>query len=289
MRNQVSRVFPDFIMIGAGKVGSTSIYEFFVDHPQVCIAAQKETYYFIPADQREALKPWGAITSEVEYTKQFAHAQPDQIWGEISTNYYAYPESAALIHQAIPDVKLIAVLRNPIDRAYSSFQMRLREVGDVASFETELNHPNSPQTARGFYYKLLLPYFERFPRQQIRVLFFDDFVKDQQAFFDQLCAFLDIPPLPIKTQYHGRKGGTPSSLWLHRLLSTDNLLRRVGATLLKPFLGEKHRRTIREAMLARNIQKKQLPAALREQLSALYRDDLRQLEQLLETDLGHWR
>jgi len=212
-----------------------------------------------------------------------------QIRGEISTNYYAYPESAALIHQTTPDVKLVAVLRNPIDRAYSSFQMRLREVGDVADFEAELNNPKSPQVSRGFYHALLLPYFERFPHQQILVLFFDDFIKGQQAFFDQLCAFLEIPPLVVKAQYHGRKGGTPASMWLHRLLSTDNSVRRAGATVLKPLLSEKNRRMVREAILSRNIQKTQLPATLRERLFALYDDDLRRLELLLETDLSHWR
>lgn len=280
---------PDFIMIGAAKVGSTSIYEYLRDHPAVCLSQAKELYYFLPTEARENLKPWGAIATPEEYAAQFAHCRPGQIKVELSTNYYAYPEAASLIKAACPHVKLLMVLRDPASRAFSSYNMRLRNVGDVRPVAEELTDDQSEFVQRGFYFAQLSAFLQHFSLDEIKVFFFEDFLANKQIFYQNLCDFLEIEFIEQQRNYHGRPGGVPQQRWLHQLVSQQNPLRSAIATLLKLFLNEERRQQIRENILRSNIKKVKLSPELRRQLIQKYTDDITQLEKLLGRDLSHWK
>jgi hypothetical protein len=126
--------FPNFIIIGAGKCGTTSLQNYLSQHPEIYLCPQKETYFFINSRARDNHRKYGSVTNQEDYLALFAEAPDKCVLGEISTNYYAYPESAELIHNAIPEVKIIAILRDPSDRAFSSYQMFVRNGSEKSSF-----------------------------------------------------------------------------------------------------------------------------------------------------------
>ncbi|MEM8640034.1 MAG: sulfotransferase [Cyanobacteria bacterium P01_G01_bin.54] len=280
---------PNLIMIGAGKVGSTSIYKYLRDHPAVCLSKSKELFYFLPSAIRESHKPWGAITTPEDYIAQFSHYKPGQAIVEISTNYYAYPESAALIKAACPQVKLLMVLRDPANRAFSSYNMRLRNVGDVRPLSKELTDTQSKFIQRGFYFAQLSTFLKSFNREQIKILFFEEFIANKQRFSQELCEFIGIEFFPWQQQYHGRPGGAPQKRWLHQLLSKQNPMRTAIENMLTAFIDEREVEEARKKIIQSNIKKVSLPPALRGQIIQIYANDIAQLEEFLGRDLSHWK
>jgi hypothetical protein len=94
-----------------------------------------------------------------EYRELFAAAQSDQVVGEISTTYYADPKSARLIHGLLPDVKILAILRNPIDRAFSDYQMHVNNGSEKRTF-AEVVGLDIKYINCGFYHQQLQHYYE---------------------------------------------------------------------------------------------------------------------------------
>ena len=130
---------PNFIIIGAGKCGTTSMFTYLNQHPQIYLCPRKETYFFVPEPIRSKLKPWGAITDIEGYNNLFTNASSDRVIGEISTTYYQYVESAKLIQQKLPETKIIAILRDPATRAFSDYQMHYRKGNESESFNNLLS------------------------------------------------------------------------------------------------------------------------------------------------------
>ncbi|MDB9496611.1 sulfotransferase [Spirulina major CS-329] len=289
MSSPVAPSLPDVLMLGAAKVGSTSLHEYLRDHPGVCLSHAKELYYFLPPAEREKHKPWGAIATPEAYAQQFAHRTPGQITVELSTNYYAYPEAAAIIKHHCPQVKLFMILRDPANRAFSSYSMRLRNVGDVRPVAEELSDRTSQFVQRGFYFAQIQAVLAHFPPEQLRIFFFEDLIADKDHFFKTLCVYLGIEPRSPQRNYHGRPGGIPKRPWLHALATRDNPIRSAIATTLKPFISPEKRQKLRATLVQANIQTAKLPTPVRAHLIDLYRDDITHLETFLSRDLSAWK
>ncbi|MFP4100764.1 sulfotransferase family protein [Coleofasciculus sp.] len=281
-------IFPNFIIIGAGKCGTTSLHDYLNQHPQIYICPQKETFFFINEETREKLKPWGALTRVEDYCSLFQDAPKSSVLGEISTNYYAYPESAQLIYNHIPTVKIIAIFRDPAERAFSSYQMHVRQGIEQRSFEQVLS-PDSKYVKRGFYFSEIIPYFKTFERQSIKILLYDDLCQNPLEFMQDLFNFIGvdnnfIPDMSKK----GRKGGLPKNKYLNNLLTKPNLLRRSIAAVLKLTMPLQLRQQIRSGMIKKNTYKAQLSPEARKQLIEIYKSDILKLQDLIERDLSNW-
>lgn len=281
---------PDFIIIGAGKCGTTSLYDYLDRHPQVYICPQKETYYFVPEPVRSKLKRWGAIADPEAYYSLFKDAPADSVIGEISTNYHAYSQSARLIHQELPEVKIIAILRNPADRAFSNYQMFIRNGNEKKDFATIIQERNNQYIKRGFYYSQLLPFYQIFPAEKIKILLFDDLCSQPVDFIQNLFEFIGVaknfvPDMNKKK----REGGLPKNSTVNTLLTKNNPLRTTAASILRFFLPLEKRQNLRSKLVKQNTYKAKLSQTEREQLIAIYQDDIVKLEQLIERDLSSWR
>jgi hypothetical protein len=279
---------PNFIIIGAGKCGTTSLHAYLKRHPQIYICPKKETYFFLNEMSRAKHKRYGVTTTLEDYLELFKDAPEGSLIGEISTNYYAYPESAQLIHNLIPDIKIIAILRNPADRAFSSYQMFVQQGHEKRRFQ-DLVSPDDKHVKRGFYYAELSPFFKVFNRNQIKILFFDDLCKDPDSFTRNLFQYLGVdatalPPMMDRK----RQGGLPKNPLLNRLLVKQNPMRSAAAALLKLFIPLELRQKLRMGMIKSNIQKATLDPESRRKLVEIYRDDILKLQDLVERDLSHW-
>ncbi len=173
----------DFIGVGAQKSGTSWAYTCLYDHPEVC-APIKEIHFFSRPRWSEG-KEW--------YERHFGACGEGKLTGEFSTSYLYSKEAPGRIHSLYPDVKLIAILRNPIDRAYSQYRNAIKagEIEESVPFEQFMKDEPST-TEQGKYHEQLEQYLKYFKREQMLVLIYEDIRKDPVAFMRTIYSFLGI-------------------------------------------------------------------------------------------------
>ncbi|MBE7383459.1 MAG: sulfotransferase [Leptolyngbya sp. SIO1E4] len=279
---------PNFIIIGAGKAGTSSLRGYLRQHPEIYLCPTKETFYFLNQQVRINHRSWGAVQTFEAYSALFEAAPLNSIVGEISTIYYAHADSAALIHEALPDVKILAILRNPIDRAFSSYQMHVNNGREKRAFKDVINL-DIKYVKRGFYSAQLKPYFNIFDSSQIKVFLYDDYCQDSASFIESIFEFIGVDSQFVPdTSKRARVGGVPKRRWVRNLLAEKNWFRTTAATALKTVMPLEARQSLRSQLLQKNTARIRLDADSRQQLAEIYREDIAELQTLLGRDLSHW-
>ena len=113
--------WPNLFIVGAPKAGTHSLYEYLNQHPKVFMSPRKEPYFFCPIMVPDGDKKSNPIRNEKEYLELFKESKNETMLGEATASYLGDPKSAELIHEKIPNAKIIIILRDPIDRAFSSY------------------------------------------------------------------------------------------------------------------------------------------------------------------------
>jgi hypothetical protein len=282
---------PNFMVIGVAKAGTTSLFHYLDQHPQVFMIPIKGSNFFGYEDARvwqwtdEGEPPLlrnFQVKTFAAYEALFAKAPGKIAIGEVSPQYIRCPTAAQRIHACIPQVKLVASLRNPADRAFSGFMMRTRRGEAVKDTHEELT-PTASHVKEGFYYQRLKRYFDLFPKEHIKIIIFEEFKKDPAKAVGELFDFLGVDAsfTPDTSTTHN-PAGVPRFRLLNRLFFDPTLIR--VAKFLPAGLQQ----------LAKRMQQQNLktppkfPADLRAKLLALYSADIRQLEGLLDRDLSVW-
>lgn len=220
MKNQI-----DFLVIGAQKSGTTTLFELLKQHPSVSIPTLKEVPFF-GKDEMEQ-KGWAWYLNEY-----FGRADQTTIWGTITPQYMCWPNIASKIYSINPDIKIIAILRDPFERAYSHYQMSKRRNYDSRTFyaamkelstDVELSNARSHVTeinsyiVRGEYGRILSEYKRVFSLENILILFTDDLEADAENTIQQIFSFLDVNDILLQglgRKYH--KGNSkPKLKWIN--------------------------------------------------------------------------
>ncbi len=215
------RLLPDFIIIGAQRGGTTSLYNYLAEHPGIGAASIKEVHFFDTPHFKQGLAWYRAhfpTVAEKFYAERFQKLK--FITGEASPYYLFYPHAPARIAGALPGVKLIVMVRNPVDRAYSHYYHELAGGAEqLSSFEEAIeqeskrlagvpekmqederyysfNHRHFSYLARGIYVDQLRPWMSQFSREQILIIKSEDFYTDPAAIFKQSLAFLGLESFP---------------------------------------------------------------------------------------------
>jgi thioesterase domain-containing protein len=196
---------PDFLGIGCVKSGSTWVWRQLAQHPEIRMPEGKEMRYFNQVSQ-------SAITPR-EYLEKFQSFPRDKKTGEVTPDYIAYPHVPVLVKAMCPDARLFAVLRNPTDRAFSQYKLRGDGQWGIpadVSFEEVFfgAYPQRPVPLRfcsvrerGMYSRQLQWWYELFPPEQIKLLFFDDIVNDPLGLLRELYSFLGVDPSFVPEGY----------------------------------------------------------------------------------------
>jgi hypothetical protein len=209
------RMLPDFLIIGAQKCGTTSLYTHLSQHPCVGAAFEKEVRYFNNhyakgVDWYKAHFPtnWKRDRLTQRNGSKF-------ITGEGEPSYLPNPVAAKRVLELVPDVRLIVMLRNPVERAYSHHQHRFARNREQRTFEevcavdkeilkdgwdglpTEdlirLGNSHYSYLPRGFYYEQLKGWMAVFPKEQFLIVRAEDFFSKTQAIYDDVLDFLELP------------------------------------------------------------------------------------------------
>ncbi len=175
-------MLPNFLVIGPGKSGTTWLYHTLKDHPEVCVSSAKETLFFESEFKRGI--NW--------YKDFFSHCnQSLKAVGEVSNTYIFCKDAPKRIKSVNPDMKLIACLRNPVERTFSHYLFLVRGGQLTGSFREALEK-RPDLIDKGKYFKNLKPYFDTFNKQQFCIKLFDELKADQVDFIQSIYAFLDV-------------------------------------------------------------------------------------------------
>ena len=295
---------PNFLIIGAAKSGTTSLYKYLSVHPQVFMSPNKETNFFAYRDTLPVVKGWGtppamivdSITSIDEYKRQFRAVESQTAIGEASPLYLYSPEAPENIRQIIPETKLVAILRNPVDRAFSHFMHLVRDRREplntfreaVAAEEERMEEAwtwDYFYTDMGRYYTQLSRYFELFNKSRIKILLYDDLLENSEVLMRDLFTFLNVnSDVDIDTSFIHNPSGVPRSRSLHKLLSEPSSIK----TLVRRVVPEKTRNLVGQALWERNLEKTQISDDMRRKLRRRFHGEIQRLEKLIERDLSSW-
>jgi hypothetical protein len=180
---------PDFVIIGAQKGGTSFLYHLLTRHPLVEPAAHKELHFFDNPELFDHGAEW--------YRRCFPrlHSKDGQrsITGEATPYYLFDPPVAKRMAEIVPKARLIALLRNPIDRAYSHYQMQVKRGTEPRTFEEAIEQQHSSYMSRGIYVDQLLRWFEFFGKEQMLVLKSEDFFGRPVETLKAVLTFLDLP------------------------------------------------------------------------------------------------
>ncbi len=292
---------PNFLIIGAAKAGTSSLYYYLKQHPQIYMSPLKEPKFF--ALEGEKLDFQGpdrginrnSVTSIDSYCELFRDVSNEIAIGEASPLYLYSPKAPGRIKHYLPEVKLIAILRNPVERAFSSFTHLLREGYENLSFEQALKEEKNRiqqkwsflwyYQQKGYYYQQLKRYFDLFDRGQIKVYLYEDLRDNCPNLIQNIYRFIGVDDNFIPDLSRKNISGTPKSRIIHDLFTKDNLLK----SLLKPLFPKQLRRNLADSAIRQNLGSKPvLSLATRHDLYQLYREDILQLQDLIQRDLSHW-
>jgi Sulfotransferase family len=302
---------PNFLVIGAAKSGTTALYEYLKQHPQIYMSWLKEPHFFAfegekpyfrgPGDQE--LYNYIVVDNLGEYLALFQGASSETAIGEASVNYLYLPRACARIKHYLPEAKLIAVLRDPVERAYSSFLHMTRDgrepLNDFAqALRAEGGRiqdgwaPIWHYKQAGFYHAQLKRYYEAFAREQIRVYLYEDLNNDPVSVLLDIYRFLGVDETfgpDISKRYN--VSGVPKNERLHAFYSF--LMRpHPIKSAFKPLVPSGLRRRFLERLVNtirnRNLVKPPLSENVRRQLTEAYRGDILRLQGLIQRDLSGW-
>lgn len=212
----------NFIGIGAQKSGTSWAYACLYEHPEIC-APIKEIHFFSRPRFSEG-KNW--------YESHFKNCDVKKLKGEFSTSYLYSKEAPERIKEMYPEVKLIAILRNPVKRAISHYGNAIKsgEISESVTFdEFSISEPSVKD--QGLYSQQLSRYYELFPKYQVLVLIYEDIKKDPQAFMSQIYRFLGVSDtfMPSMLNSEINVARTPKSVGVDRMMHRiSEALRAIG-------------------------------------------------------------
>lgn len=295
-------MLPNFVLAGITRGGTTSLYYYLKQHPEIGFPDMKEPKYFSSLGLDLPQKGPGDINvykkmilSFEDYQKLYKNIDGYKVVGDASSPYlYHYDVTAKAIKEKLGDVPILVMLRNPIERAYSAYSNHVRDGRENETFEKALELENSRVNSNwdmmwaykdvGRYAKPIEVYLATFSK--VKVLIFDEFIQDPQKYLKEIFIFLGVDPnVEIDTSQKYSHSGKPKN-WFFSLLSNKKYtfmgdLRKIVMSLVP--------RKYLEKIASKMFDKSDIDPKIREQLQKFYKKDVEHLEQLINKDLSYWK
>jgi hypothetical protein len=296
---------PDLFIVGAPKCGTTALYEYLRLHPNIFLSPLKEPHYFATD-----LGTYPAIKTAAAYEALFARRTPEHLRvGEASVYYLRSSVALANIRQFNPEARIIAMFRNPVDMVHSLHSQLLYVAEEsVSDFETAWRLQERrrrgfdvPRGSRGAF---LLQYAEvgafgtqtermlsAFPREQVKMILYDDFAASARAVYDDVIAFLGVPHDHRREFPRINDNKRARVAWLRNFLRKPPPVLRDTYRSIKQTMGAKRMDALKSAVVARNTTKQRrepLSPEFRSELVEAFREEVALLSRLIGRDLSHW-
>lgn len=269
----------DFVFGGPAKTATTWIYECLQSHPSVRVPDTDSLGYFDINYHRG--RAW--------YDRRLPDSDGSAVVGDVSEGYLPSSKAPERIDDALPDTTLVFCVRNPVRRAFSHWWHGYGKGYHEYEFSNVFRSHSSFQwwIEPGFYAEHLERYRQYFSEDQIELLFFDDLKADDEAFVQDLYAAIgaddDFVPPEVGDTSNEATHAAPG-LWM----AARNYLRHAAPEWLKQSVLEPVYHTVRPLMESRSEYEEGIDPDLREDLEAIYRDDVRRLEEMTGRSFDHW-
>ena len=281
--------WPNLFIVGAPKAGTSSLYAYLSNIPGIFMSPLKEPNYFslknIPKNSR--IKP---IRDKMNYLSLFKKVKDEKVIGEASPEYLSDPKASKLIHEIIPDAKIIISLRDPVERTFSHYLMYFRNGIMKDSFYNELQkslklvsvyNTTSLHLRAGLYADDIQRYIDTFGSKQVKILIFEEFIKDPNKTIKEILSFLDInyELNNFKTKVFNKFGVARGPI--SKFILRNTTLKRSAEKIIPP----SGRRIFREKFLLKNEQKPEINQLDRDILIKFYSENVIKLEKILGRSL----
>lgn len=303
---------PNFLILGAAKGGTTSLYAYLSQHPQVFMSVPKEPTFFGnegtnglfngPHDEDRCYHS-RVITNLAEYSALFRDVTDQKAIGEGSVYSLYLPNAPEQIKKYVPKAHMFAVLRNPADRAYSAYLHVVRQARERLSFTAALEeeplrirqnwNPLWHFKAMGFYYEQVKRYYDMFGRSQVHIYLYEDFQKDPLAIMKGVLDILGVDSSSFNPDMSRRykKSYVPKYPVIEKILHRGKIKLQFAKQGWPKRLRWQARHV--EHLIDRMAQPNRLapppiPEDVRGSLLSEYHDDILRLGDLLRRDLTHW-
>ncbi len=287
---------PDFLIIGSAKSGTTTLYQYLKDHDSLYLSSIKEPCFFARDPVYSQGLEW--------YSSLFEDAKPDQICGEASTDYTKYteyPETAKRIFNTIPRVKMIYIMRHPVDRTYAHYKhMVYRHRNDPqvkSTFEKEIQEQSICLDASN-YLMQIDKYLKFFPRESFLFLLMEDLIKEPSNTLNKILSFLNVESKITINPGEKRVANSSKKFFEDTIRSkiTQPLKKVPGLEIIANLLGQNFRdkvyKELRESYYGKKVVDKYVVPPLnletRKYLIEYFREPNEKLSQFLNRDLSHW-
>ncbi|MEM4256651.1 MAG: sulfotransferase domain-containing protein [Thermoplasmata archaeon] len=277
-------IFLNFLCLGTQKAGTTLLYKLLRQHPQIYLPNEKEAHFFDIDDN---------FNKGIEWYKQFfMNSEHYKIIGAITPSYLFFDYVPERIKNTLgTDIKFLIILRNPIDRAYSHYWMSYKRGYEKYPFEKaiimeharmrkgyfEKNHFS--YLSRGFYSEQIKRYLSVFPFDNIKIIIFEEFIKNIKPYMKDILVFLGCHDLEFEFNIHDESvhyGDLSISQYLKAIKTNRN------------FIFQKEMFNLKKLIKNKRIHYPPLKKATRVFLQELYKHDIHELELLLKRDLSIW-
>jgi hypothetical protein len=292
---------PDFFIVGAPRCGTTALYSYLRQHPDVFMPEHKEPHFF-----NTDMASGGAVRELQAYLRLFSGARDHKRVGEASVYYLSSAHAPAAIKEFCPHAQILIMLRNPVDVMYAIHALNVAAwVEECWDFEQALALED--ERKRGAHLPTWLTdvskvlyrdtvdfprhvqrYFDTFGRDNVHVMIYDDFQRDIAGVFRRACAFLGVDPdLPMEFPVVWANVSFRSRALSKFIRQPPAFVRRLGRVLL----GRRFRAAVVDTLWRWNstrAPRAPMDGALRARLSADLAPDVARLGELLGRDLTHW-
>lgn len=294
--------YPNFIIAGAARCGTTSLYYYLKQHPQIGLPVKKEPKYFSslgmvfphcgPGDHSV---DEGIIRDLEEYERLFQGLEGRRRIGEASSDYLYYHHcSAKAIRDTVGDIPIIVILRDPVERAFSAYNNLVRDQRESLSFADALAAEEKRAAenwdwmwaykAGGMYGAQVETFQKTF--SQVKVVLLEELSSDAQSVVKDLLEFLDVDSsVPINTADRYSHSGNSPNMALRWCMQRDNPL----AFRLRKIMLAIFPRSLLERLAAKILRKEKMADQEKSYLREWFREDVERLEELLGRDLSCWK
>lgn len=302
------KILPNLFIVGAPKSGTSALAAYLDEHPNVMISNPKEPFFW--STDYPKLRQRQRLNNTDDYLKLFQDSTAEhQVIGEGSTNYLRSITAIPNILDFNPDAKFIAMLRNPVEVVHAFHSECLFAfIEQEEDFETAwrlqdvramgqqlpagcLAHQFLQYASVASYYEQIHRLFQLVPRQQRKVILFDDFRDDTAIVYSEVQEFLGLPKFEKETFERVNAAHGHRSKLLANLILDPPAFLKPGVELLRQLLRTENKNSLAaklKAKLRKPQKRKPLSEEFREELEYFFSDDVHKLQQLLNRDLSHW-
>jgi len=294
-------MLPNFLIIGASKCGTTALYYYLKQHPEISFSDLKEPKYFSSVNESFPHNGIGdrsvdkyVIKSLTEYKALFADIDNKRVGEASPDTLYFFDKTASHIKEILGDVPIIVMLRNPVKRAFSAFMYLKRDSREKLNFRDGLLAENERLKDNwdfiwgykkcGLYYNQVKSFMDNF--SNVKVVLQEDLKNDTFATLEDIYSFLEVDTkFNTDVSIKHNESGKPNNLFSKFLLSRNNIFSTVIRELMKWFIP----RNLLEKVASKSLERMSILEKDEIALKPYFFNDICKLEKLINKDLSSWK